>query len=138
MEIKINKEIRNYTENIYFGLSLRQFIFSVCALVIAVILYFILKPYFGIETLSWVCILGASPFALLGFVTYNGMTAEEFIKAYIRTEFLMPRVLCFKTDNYYYKLLEPVFENIKKKGLKNDEVSTKKDKKRKRQSKCTE
>ena len=131
MEIKINKEIRNYTENIYFGLSLRQFIFSICALVIAVVLYFILKPYFGIETLSWVCILGAAPFALLGFVTYNGMTAEEFIKAYIRTEFLMPRALCFKADNYYYKILEPVFENLKKKGLKKNEVSRKNDKKRK-------
>lgn len=131
MEIKINKEIRNYTENIYFGLSLRQFIFSICALVIAVVLYFILKPYFGIETLSWVCILGAAPFALLGFVTYNGMTAEEFIKAYIRTEFLMPQALCFKADNYYYKILEPVFENLKKKGLKKNEVSRKNDKKRK-------
>ncbi len=29
MEVKVNKEIRNYTESIYFGLSLRQFIFSV-------------------------------------------------------------------------------------------------------------
>ena len=31
MEVKINKEIRNYTEAIFFGLSLRQFIFSVLA-----------------------------------------------------------------------------------------------------------
>ena len=28
MEVKINKEIRDYTEAIFFGLSLRQFIFS--------------------------------------------------------------------------------------------------------------
>lgn len=27
MEVKINREIREYTENIYFGLSLRQFFF---------------------------------------------------------------------------------------------------------------
>ena len=27
MEVKINKEIRDYTEAIFFGLSLRQFIF---------------------------------------------------------------------------------------------------------------
>ena len=32
MEVKINKEIRDYTEAIFFGLSLRQFIFSVLAL----------------------------------------------------------------------------------------------------------
>ena len=29
MEIKINKEIRNYTESMFFGLSMRQFFFAV-------------------------------------------------------------------------------------------------------------
>ena len=28
MEVKINREIREYSESVYFGLSLRQFIFS--------------------------------------------------------------------------------------------------------------
>lgn len=72
MEVKINKEIRNYTESMFFGLSLRQFIFSVLACGVAVGLYFLLRPHFGTETLSWVCILGAAPFALMGFVKYNG------------------------------------------------------------------
>lgn len=27
MEVKINREIRNYTESMFFGLSLRQFVF---------------------------------------------------------------------------------------------------------------
>ena len=77
MEVKINREIRNYTESIFFGLSLRQFIFSILACGVAVILYFVLKRYLGIETLSWVCILGAVPFAAIGFITYNGMPAEK-------------------------------------------------------------
>ena len=72
MEVKINKEIRNYTEAMFFGLSLRQFIFSACACVVAVGIYFLLKPYVGTETVSWMCILGAAPFAALGFVKYNG------------------------------------------------------------------
>ena len=79
MEVKINKDIREFSESIFFGLTMRQFIFSLLACVIAVILYFTLKPFFGIETLSWICILGAAPFAVLGFVKYNGMTAEKFI-----------------------------------------------------------
>ena len=45
MEVKINREIRNYTEAMFFGLSLRQFIFSACACVVAVGIYFLLKPY---------------------------------------------------------------------------------------------
>lgn len=79
MEVKINKEIRNYTESMFFGLSLRQFIFSVLACGVAVGVFFLLRPYFGAETLSLVCILGAFPFAIMGFVKYNGMTAEQFV-----------------------------------------------------------
>ena len=72
MEVKINREIRDYSEAVYFGLNLRQFIFSVLACGVAVGLYFLLRKFFGIETLSWVCILGALPFAAIGFFTYHG------------------------------------------------------------------
>lgn len=114
MEVKINKEIRNYTESVYFGLSLRQFIFSIGACGMAILLYFVFKPYFGIETLSWLCILGAAPFAAIGFIKYNGMNAEEFILAYIRSEFLTPKELTFKPINYYYELLKDRIGDEKK------------------------
>ena len=106
MEVKINKEIRDYTESVYFGLSLRQFIFSILACGMAIILYFVFRPYFGIETLSWLCILGAAPFAAIGFIKYNGMNAEKFLLAYIRSEFLTPKELVFSPTNYYYELLK--------------------------------
>lgn len=122
MEVKINKEIRNYTESVFFGLTLRQFIFSILACIVAVGLYFILKPYFAISELSWMCILGAAPFAILGFVTYNGMTAEEFIIAYIKSEILMPKELKYESNNYYYNLMKPIFESIRKKGMRKNEV----------------
>lgn len=99
MEVKINKDIREFTENIFFGLSMRQFIFSILACIVAVILYFLLKPFLGIETLSWTCILGAVPFAVLGFVRYNGMTAEKFIGAWIKSNFIVPKKLTFKAQN---------------------------------------
>ena len=82
----------------FFGLSLRQFIFSVLACGVAIGLYFLLRPYAGTETVSWVCILGAAPFAALGFVKYNGMTAEKAIYAWIKSEFLMPKKLVFLND----------------------------------------
>ncbi len=101
MEIKINREIRNYSEAVYFGLSLRQFVFSVLACGVAVGLYFLLRPFFGIETLSWMCILGALPFAAIGFFKYHGMTAEKALFAYLRSEVLTPKQLKFKAVNYY-------------------------------------
>ena len=114
MEVKINREIRNYTESMFFGLSLRQFIFSVLACGVALGLYFLLKPHFGTETVSWVCILGAAPFAALGFVKYNGMTAEKFIWAWIKSEFLIPKKLVFHSTNTYYELIKPTIEQKQK------------------------
>ena len=131
MEVKINKEIRNYTESMFFGLSLRQFIFSLLAVGVAVGLYFLLRGRFGTETLSWMCILGASPFAAMGFVKYNGMTAEQFLCAWIKSEFLMPKKLMFYPDNLYYETLKTTIQNHEK-GIAPVERKPKKEKKSKR------
>ena len=114
MEVKINREIRNYSESVFFGLSMRQCIFSVLAIAVAVGLYFVLKPYLGTETLSWVCILGAFPFAALGFITYHGMTAEQFLWAWLRSELIEPRFYHCSTNNIYYELLKDSIESTKK------------------------
>lgn len=138
MEVKINKDIREFSESIFFGLSLRQFIFSVLACIVAVILYFVLKPFFGIETLSWVCILGAALFAILGFVKYNGMTAEKFVIAFIKSEFLIPKKLTFKAKNIYAEAFRPTIDRKLKQGIlkpqkKNKERKIKKPKKLKKE-----
>ena len=113
LEVKINREIRNYTESMFFGLSMRQFIFSVLAILVAVGLYFLLKPHFGTETVSWMCILGAAPFAALGFITYHGMTAEQFLWAWLRSELLEPKELRFEASNLYYEALKDKLEEGK-------------------------
>ena len=138
MEVKINKDIREFSESIFFGLTMRQFIFSLFSCVIAVILYFTLKPFFGIETLSWICILGAAPFAVLGFVKYNGMTAEKFIVAFIKSEFITPKRLTFKSKNIYAEVFKPTIERNLKNGLvkpqhKHKEKKNKKPKKLKKE-----
>lgn len=114
MEVKINREIRDYTESMFFGLSLRQFLFSVCACSVAADLYFLLTPHMGTEMVSWICILGAAPFAVLGFVKYNGMTAEKFIWAWIRSEILVPRKLAFHSKNVYFELMKSGIEQRQK------------------------
>ena len=106
MEVKINREIRNYTESMFFGLSMRQFVFSILAVAVAVGLYFLLRPYMGMEPVSWVCILGAAPFAALGFINYHGMTAEQFIWAWLKSELLEPRQIRFEANNIYYEALK--------------------------------
>lgn len=119
MEIRINKEIRNYTESMFFGLNARQFIFSVFAISIAVGIYFGLQAYLDTETVSWLCILGAAPFAALGFLRYNGMPAEKCIAAFVRSELLMPKRLTFYPTNLYYEILQPAIRKHEKEAQKN-------------------
>lgn len=119
MEIRINKEIRNYTESMFFGLNARQFIFSLFTVGIAVAIYFGLQNHLGTETVSWLCILGAAPFAALGFLRYNGMPAEKCIAAFVRSELLMPKRLTFHPTNLYYEILQPTIRKHEKEVKKN-------------------
>ena len=126
MEVKINREIREYTESMFFGLTLRQFIFTVLAAAASIISYFLLRPVIGIEAVSWVCMLTAVPFAVLGFVRYNGMPAEKFIWAWIKSEILMPKHLCFGNSNLDMELLS---------GAERDKQRQKKKRKRRKRRK---
>ena len=116
MEVKINREILDYSESMFFGLSMRQFSFSALAAGIAVVLYFIFKPIVGMETVSWMCILGAAPFAAMGFISYHGMTAEQFLWAWIRSELLEPKEMHFESVNLYYEVLRDCIEKKEKGG----------------------
>mgnify|MGYP002529684436 CR=1 FL=1 len=102
----ITNLIQDYQESLFFGLSLRQLLFALLAVAVAVGVYFGLRPVLGNGEIGWVCVLAAFPFALGGFFQYNGMTLERFLLAYIRSEFLFPRRLVFKSDNIYAKALE--------------------------------
>ena len=94
MEIKIPKEVRDYHENIFFGLNTRQFICSVLAVGVVVGIYFALQPYVGTEEIGWMCILGAAPFAVCGFLTYHGMSAEQVLWALIQQRYELNLQFC--------------------------------------------
>jgi len=106
IEIKIPKEIRDYQESIVFGLSLRQCVFSLLAIGVAVLLYFGLRNFVGDGEIGWICIVAAFPFALGGFFRYNGMNFEQFMTAVIRSELRYPKQLKYKTENLYVKCME--------------------------------
>ena len=122
MEVKINKEISNYQESMFFGLSMRQFIFSVLAVAVAVALYFALNPYLGTETVSWVCVVGAAPFAAMGFFKYHGMTAEQFVINWIRTVLIEPKHFKFQSKSVYYQMMEASAKSKRKEKQHHDKV----------------
>ena len=105
MEIKMNKDIRTYTESMFFGLSLRQFFFSALGCLVSVTLYFLLRRQLGTEAVSWACMLGVFPFGVMGFAKYNGMAAEQVLRAVIKSVLLTPKRLPYRGRNLYYDLI---------------------------------
>ncbi len=121
MEIKVNKEVRNYTESIFLGLSIRQCIFSTIACIVAILIYFLCVDPLGIEITSWLCMLSAAPFASLGFITYQSMNAEQIVITAWHSFLLSKRSLIDKSFNLYHEMYKDVFEKHKKEALgKND------------------
>ena len=86
MQFDINKEVRDYKETLFFGLNLRQCVCSALAIIVASVLYFSLKHRLSNEPLSWVCMLGAAPFAAMGFFGHYGrflnLRTMEFVHIY--------------------------------------------------------
>ena len=101
------KEIRDYQESIFFGLSTRQFLCSLLAGGVARFIYSgRSSAVVGSEEVGWMCILGAAPFAACGFFKYHGMTAEKLAWAWFKSEFLYPKKLVFQSDSLYYEAME--------------------------------
>lgn len=70
----------------------------------------------------------------MGFIKYNGMTAEQFIWAWIKSEFLMPKKLMFLPDNLYFEAMKPNIE-AREKGVSITAKKQKKPKKSKKKAK---
>jgi len=81
---------------------MRQFICSVFAVAIAAVTYVLLGKAMSKDTASWLCIIMAAPMAMAGFFTYNGMTFEQFLWAFIKSEFLCAGDRPFISENIFY------------------------------------
>ena len=81
---------------------------------VAVGVYFGLRSVVGTGEIGWMCVLAAFPFALGGFFTYNGMTFEKFLLAFIRSELLYPKKLVFCSENLYAKILKSSLTGLEK------------------------
>lgn len=106
MELKINKEIKDYHESIFFGLSMRQFFCALGAVGVAVGVYFLLEGTLGKETTSWVCILCAAPLAMAGFFQHNGLTLERYCIAVFKTIVLSSGRRLYRSENLYAQLMK--------------------------------
>jgi len=117
MEININKDIREYTEGVFFGLNLRQLVCSGLAVASAVAVYFGTREIVSKDIMTYLCIAVAIPFAAIGFIKYNGMPMEKIIVAWLKDNFIVPRKLTVKSNNIYLEALKGYFANKEKEAL---------------------
>ena len=105
IEIRIPKEIKNYREKLFFGLTLRQCLCVGIALLICVPLYIFGRNFIPQEIVSWLVILIAAPLMLAGFFKYNDMFFEQFAVEFFYHYFSPQKRI------YSY---EPVFMELRK------------------------
>ena len=117
MEININKDIREYTEGVFFGLNLRQLVCSGLAVASAVAVYFGTREIVSKDIMTYLCIAVAIPFAAIGFIKYNGMPMEKIIVAWLKDNFIVPRKLTVKSNNIYLEALKGYVANKEKEAL---------------------
>ncbi len=98
-EIELNKEVLDYKESIFFGLSLRQFVCAGLAVMIAVILWFATRGIFAKEIRSWLCLSFACPFAAAGFFSFNGLTLEQFLWQMLKSSLIYRGRRVYKAVN---------------------------------------
>lgn len=117
MEININKDIREYTEGVFFGLNLRQLICSGLAVASAVAVYFGTKGTVSKDVVTYLCIAVAAPFAAIGFIKYNGMPMEKIFVAWMKDNFIVPRKLTVKANNIYLEATKDYLARKEKEAL---------------------
>ena len=121
MEININKDIREYTEGVFFGLNMRQLICSGLAVASAVGIYFGTRDTLSNDAITYLCIAVAVPFAAIGFIKYNGMPMEKIFVAWLKDNFICPRRLNAKANNIYKEALKDYFARKEKEALDAEE-----------------
>lgn len=123
IEIRIPKEIKNYREKLFFGLTLRQCICAGVALLICVPLYIFGNRFLPQEMVSWLVILIAAPLMLAGFFRYNDMMFEQFAVEFFFHNFT-PQKRVYSYEPIYMDfrkeyLAEELATEIEKKGSGN-------------------
>ena len=142
-EIELNKEVLDYKESIFFGLSLRQFICAGLAVIIAVSVWFMTRDILAKEICSWLCLSFACPFAAAGFFSFNSLTLEQLMWQIIKTCLIYRGRRVYKSLNpdriendrvlkERYKDCLWQAKNYRKTVRKNEKLKTKAQKKQKK------
>lgn len=105
IEVKVPKEIREYKEKFWAGLTVRQLISCAIALIIIVPLYFFDNKVMNEELVGWFCMFLGVFIGAFGFYNHNGMNFENFVVAILKA-FFTPNKSIYSRKTLVDKMLE--------------------------------
>ena len=73
----IPQDIREYKEQFFFGLNLRQLVCAVLMILLAVGTFLIGHKFIRTDILMYILVIEVAPIAAVGFLKYNGMGFEK-------------------------------------------------------------
>lgn len=126
--IEINKDIEKYQESVCLGLSAKQLIYSILALLSGCLIVFFLYERIGLTFSCYVAVPVVAPIALCGFYSYNGMGFREVFTRYMKSVFCN-RTLIFRAGGYREMMAE--LRAMEMKQRKEEELERKRMRKKK-------
>lgn len=97
MEVRVHEEISEYKEKFY-GLTLRRWISVIITVIVDVPLYIFLNSYVPDDILQIMVIIISGPVLLIGFVHFQQLPMEKFLKYFFRNYLNLYKPLEYKTD----------------------------------------
>lgn len=103
MEINLNKEIKDFKEELILGLDLKTCIFFGVGIGLCVIDWIVFSHMLHVNTaiMTIIYVFSVLPFAFLGAFKYNGRSAWEMVKIWVKYYFMQDHQLKVRPENYY-------------------------------------
>ena len=126
MNISINKDIEKYQETVVMGLTAKQLICSVAAIVIGAGIVLATYKYVGLTASAYIAIPVVAPIALNGFYEYQGMSFTEMFKRKLKSIFVNPQLTYISEEG------EGLIKELQLEDMNREKSEKKKNKSKKR------
>lgn len=99
IQTRVSKDLTKYTENFFFGMSLRQTLLSAAGVCVTTLSYiFLMVP--GIAAVG----LGL-PFFAFAFLRPDGLPASQWLRCWARAVLIRPKIRVHAPENELYEFL---------------------------------
>lgn len=102
--VTVPKDLSKIKTKVFFGLTKRQLVCFIPAVLLGVPLFFLLKEPAGNSTATLCMMMVMLPFFLLAMYEKNGQPLEVILRQMIETKFIRPKNRPYQTNNFYEDL----------------------------------